>query len=63
MARHKAAFQQGDATRAVRAVHAAGLKVARVEIEKGGKIVVIPRKPEKGEQAAPSTAADEWANV
>jgi hypothetical protein len=60
MARHKAAFQQGDATRAMRAVHAAGLEVARVEIEKGGKIVVIPGKPE---QSAPAPAADEWANI
>ena len=63
MARHKAAFQQGDATRAMRAVHAAGLKVARVEIEKGGKIVVIPGKPEKSEQTAAATPVDEWSNI
>jgi len=32
-------------TRAVRAVVAAGLAVARIEVDKDGKIVIVPGKP------------------
>ena len=41
MARGTCTFKQRDATAAVKAVVAAGCKVARVEVEKDGKIVVV----------------------
>ena len=61
MARRKSLFRQQDATRAVRAVHAAGLEVQRVEIAPDGRITIIPGKSE--EQSEPVHGGDEWANI
>jgi hypothetical protein len=42
MTRAPSTFRQQDVTRAVRAVTAAGVHIARVEIDKAGKIIIIP---------------------
>jgi hypothetical protein len=57
MARARLAFRQTDMTRAVRAVEAAGKRVARVEVDRDGKIVVIVGEPSKTEA---SGEGNEW---
>lgn len=52
-----ATFKKTDVTRAARAVLAAGLEIARVEIAKDGGIIVVPGKPE-GQVAALSDDLD-----
>jgi hypothetical protein len=65
MSRGPSPFPQRDLTRAVKAVHAAGLKVARVQIDKAGKVVVVPLldgKAEEDKNAAVSEP-DTWGDV
>jgi hypothetical protein len=50
-----ATFKKTDVTRATRAVLAAGLDVARVEIDKSGRIVVVPGRPGETANVGPET--------
>lgn len=43
----RARFTQADVRRAAAATMAAGLGVARIEIDPNGKIVIIPGAPDK----------------
>jgi hypothetical protein len=45
MARGHCTFRQSDVTKAVKAVVAAGVEVARVEVDADGRIVVVAGKP------------------
>jgi hypothetical protein len=57
MSRGPATFKKRDVTRAVKAIEAAGLSVARVEVDKDGKIVIVPGRPEL---PTPQNDLDAW---
>jgi hypothetical protein len=56
--RRPSLFKERDVTRATRAVLAAGLHIARVEISREGAIAVIPGKSEKPSKQ--ETEGNEW---
>jgi hypothetical protein len=49
MPRGQCTFRQGDVTKAVKAVVAAGVPVARVEIDRDGKITLVTIEPAAAE--------------
>jgi hypothetical protein len=59
MPRAPSTFRQRDVTRAVKAVTAAGVGIARVEIDKEGKIAIIAT----AEPQAEGREANEWDGV
>ena len=60
MGRGPSTFRQQDVTRAVKAVTTAGVHIARIEIDKSGKIVIITAGPtEPGD----TTEANEWDRI
>ena len=60
MARGSCTFRQRDVTKAVKAVAAAGVEIARVEIDRNGKIIVIMGKPAETTEDA---ERNEWDDV
>jgi hypothetical protein len=58
MGRAPSTFRQQDVTRAVKAVTAAGVHIARIEIDKTGKIVIITAGPT--DKPGETTEANEW---
>jgi hypothetical protein len=52
-------FRQRDLTRAIKGARAAGIDVARIEIEKDGKIVILSAQL----AATPETGGNEWDEV
>jgi len=58
MTRRPSAFRQSDLTRAVRAVVAAGLRVARVKVSAQGDIEVVT--DDERMQDSPPQGGNEW---
>jgi hypothetical protein len=61
MSRAPSTFRQSDVTRALRAVAAAGVGIARIEIDKSGKIIIIVGNAEL--QEPPREGSNEWDSV
>jgi hypothetical protein len=63
MARAPSKFRQGDVTRAVKAVAAAGVEVREVVVDIDGKIRVIAGKPETVQTPNSLEEANEWDRI
>jgi hypothetical protein len=61
MTRRPSTFRQQDVTRAVKAVVAAGVGIARVEVDKAGKITIIALATEQRGEAREE--ANEWDSI
>jgi hypothetical protein len=61
MSRGQQTFRQSDLTKALRATAKAGIAIARVEIDKTGKIVVVTATPENADGEKPEQ--NEWDAV
>ena len=60
MSRAPSTFRQQDVTKAVKAVAAAGVHIARVEIDRDGRIVIIASN---GELEPDRREGNEWDRV
>jgi len=57
MSKGKCTFKQSDFSRAIRGAENAGMKVGRVEVDKAGKITIIPGDAQaisEGQKTEPS---------
>jgi hypothetical protein len=61
MPRAPSAFRKQDVTRAVKPVAAAGVHIARVEIDKAGKITIITA--EATDRPGEAMEANEWDRI
>jgi hypothetical protein len=61
MARAPSFFRQQDVTKAIRATKAAGIDIARIEIDRAGKIVIITGAPEAARSRLEE--GNEWDHV
>ena len=55
MTRAPSTFRQQDVTRAIRAAIAAGVDIARIEVDKNGRIVIVTAA-----DSEPKAEANEW---
>jgi hypothetical protein len=62
MSRSQQTFKQRDVTKALKATVKAGIAVERVEIDKGGKIVIVTAKPEDAANGE-KLEENEWDGV
>jgi hypothetical protein len=63
MSRAPSTFRQQDVTKAVKAVAAAGVHIARVEIDNAGKIVIIAKDPIESQPGERATEENEWDRI
>jgi hypothetical protein len=66
MARAPSTFRQQDVTRALRAVTAAGVDIARVEIDKAGKITITTTRAKGATNGVARSAVgeeNEWDSI
>jgi len=61
MSRRPSSFRQRDLTRAVKAVTAAGVGIARVEVDRAGKVTIIALGAEPPGEGG--TGPNEWDRV
>ena len=62
MSRGQQTFKQSDVTKAIKATVKAGIAVGRVEIDKNGKIVIVPARPEDAANGE-KPEKNEWDGV
>ena len=62
MSRGQQTFKQRDVTKALKATVKAGIAVGRVEIDKDGKIVIVPARPEDAANGE-KPGKNEWDGV
>ena len=62
MSRGQQTFKQRDVTKAIKATVNAGIAVGRVEIDKDGRIVIVPARPEDAANGE-KPGKNEWDGV